>query len=208
MLNNFSIAWNNLYKNHQSQYLTGSVTIVEEDDKAKNKSLTVNVTEAVSFPSKDFNSYDMFSAFTDRNCDGVLLVLNSDGTYDMLFIEMKSRFSTTEVFKAKGQIVETFAKIQSLLRMMKEYASLPIKRVYGVIETKALDEDQENWWSKQQYLPDEELQFGELLLKYIAIDAPTCCKEELNMPSTMKFTIIFSEDDNYVVNYTDISVHL
>ena len=44
MLNNFSIAWNNLYKNHQSQYLTGSVTIVEEDDKAKNKSLTVNAT--------------------------------------------------------------------------------------------------------------------------------------------------------------------
>lgn len=41
MLNKFSAAWNELYKGHPSEYLTGSVTIIEEEEGAKNKTLTV-----------------------------------------------------------------------------------------------------------------------------------------------------------------------
>ena len=146
----------------------------------------------------------MFGALTDRNCDGTLLIANPDGSCDLLYVEMKSRFSRQEVFKAKKQIVETCTKMQSLLQMMKDYAALPIKRVYGVIETMKLDDDQEVWWLKQQMLPDENLQFSELLLKYKTIQAPTQCKDELNMPSTMTFSILLSDNDHYTVSYSDI----
>ena len=88
---------------------------------------------------------------------------------------------------------------------MKDYSLLPIKRVYGIIETKKLDDNQEDWWLKQQMLPEEDLQFGERLLKYQTIQAPTRCKQELNMPATMTFRILLSDDDNYTVSYSDIS---
>lgn len=204
MLNEFSAAWNELYKDHPSEYLTGSVTIAEEDEEAKNKTLTVNCSEVVSFPSKHFNGYDMFGALTDRSCDGVLLIANPDSTFDLLYVEMKSRFSLQEVYKAKKQIVETCTKMRSLLQMMKDYYLLPIKRVYGVIETKKLDDNQEDWWLKQQMLPEEDLQFGERLLKHETIQAPTQCKQELNMPATMTFRILLSDDENFTVSYSDI----
>ncbi len=204
MLSEFSDAWNSLYKDHPSQYLMGGVTVVEEGEQAKNKAFTINGSEMVSFPSKHFNGYDLFGALTDRNCDGAFLVSNSDGTYDMLYVEMKSRFSLQEIFRAKMQIVETRAKMQSLLQMMKDYVSLPIKRIFGVIETQKLDANQEDWWLKQQMLPDEDLQFGELLLKYDTVEAPTLCKAELNMPSEMTFKIVLSDDANYTVNYCEL----
>lgn len=206
MLNEFSSAWNALYKKHPSEYFKGSVTITEYDEDAKNKTLTINCSEVVSFPSKHFNCYDLFSALTDRNCDGVLLISNDDGTCDLIYVEMKSRFSLEEVFKAKTQIVDTCAKMQSLLHMMKDFSSLPIKRVYGVIETKSLDNNQEDWWLKQQMLPDEELQFGERLLKYSRVKAPTRYKQELNMPSEMTFKIVLSDNANYSVNYNKLSL--
>ena len=206
MLNEFSVAWNALYKEHPSEYFKGGVTITEYDEEAKNKTLTINCPEVVSFPSKHFNGYDMFSALTDRNCDGALLVGNDDGMCDLIYVEMKSRFSLQEIYKAKMQIVETCAKMQSLLYMMKDFTALPIKRVYGVIETKKLDDNQEDWWLKQQMLPDEELQFGERLLKYARVEAPTRYQQELNMPSEMTFKIVLSDDANYTVNYYELCV--
>ena len=207
MLNEFSAAWNNIYKNHPSKYLKGSVTIVEKENngvEGKNKTLKICCPEVVSFPSKQFGTYDMFGALSDRNCDGVLLVENPDNTCDLIYIEMKSRFSVQEVFRAKKQIVETFIKMQSLLQMMKVFSSLTIKRVYGVIETKRLDDNQEVWWQKQQMLPDERMEFGERLLKHKTIQAPTQCNKELNMPMEMTFSIILSDSDNYTVNYSDL----
>lgn len=204
MLSSFCAAWNSLFSKHPSEYKIGGVTITEQEQSAKNKALTVNCSEAVSFPSKQFNGYDMFSALSESNCDGALLVSNEDGTYDMVYIEMKSRFSTDEVFKAKCQIVETYTKMQSLLRMMKDYATLSVKRVHGIIETQALDADQEVWWLKQQMLPEELLQFGERLLKHTEVKAPTRCQKELAMPAEMTFRILLSDDAHYTINYSDL----
>ena len=204
MLNKFCTDWNGLFKAHPSLYKKNSVTIIEKGTSAKNKQLTVNCTEVVSFPSKQFDAYDMFSALTNRNCDGVLLFSNEVGTYDLVFIEMKSRFSTQEVFEAKCQIVETYTKLQSLFRMMKTFYSLPIRRIFGVIETQKLDADQVVWWSKQQMLPEKDMQFGERLLKHPFIEAPTRCQNVLNMPDKMTFRILLSDDANYTVDYTDL----
>jgi hypothetical protein len=204
MLNSFSTDWNGLFKTHPSLYSKDSVTIIEKGATAKNKKMTVNCTEVVSFPSKQFDGYDMFSALTNRNSDGAFLFLNEFRTYDLVFIEMKSRFSTQEVFEAKCQIVETYAKLQSLFQMMKAYKSLPIQRIYGVIETQELDADQMVWWSKQQMLPEKDMQFGERLLKCSFIEAPTRCSNTLNMPDKMTFRILLSNDADYTIDYSDL----
>ena len=205
MLSDFCNSWNALYKDHVAHYFAGSMTIVEKSTTAKNKTLTVNCPEAVSFPSKHFDGYDMFSALGNRNCDGAFLVANGEGSYDLLYIEMKSRFDSKEVFEAKCQIVETSAKMQSVLQMLQPFGNIPIRKIYGVIETKQLDADQENFWLKLQMLPDSQLDFGWLLIKYGIVKAPTRFNAELNMPKQMVFKIILSDNANYVVNYSDLS---
>ena len=204
MLNSFSAAWNSLYTKHPSEYKTGGVTITEKGREAKNKSLTVVCDEVVSFPSKQFDCYDLFSALTNRNCDSVLLIKNEEGSYDLVFVEMKSRFDSHECFEAKCQITETRAKIQSLFQMMKPYANLPIRKVYGVIEYQQLDEDQEDYWSKLQQMPDSELDFGWKLIKYGTVKGQTRFNTELNMPDTMTFRLLLSDNAHYSVYYSDL----
>ena len=204
MLKEFCKSWNAVYKSHRAEYHAGSVTIIEKGTQAKNKSLTLNCGEAVSFPSKQFDGYDMFSALTNSNCDGAFLMTNEEGTYDLVFIEMKSRFSSQEVFEAKNQISETRAKIKSLFQMITAFPPLPIRKVLGVIETKQLDKDQEDLWLKLQMLPDEKLDFGWKLFKYGVFEGKTHFDKELNMPSTMTFSILLSDNDHYTVSYSDI----
>lgn len=204
MLNSFSAAWNSLYTKHPSEYKTGGITITEKGSEAKNKSLTVVCDEVVSFPSKQFDCYDLFSALTNRNCDSVLLIKNEESSYDLVFVEMKSRFDSRECFEAKCQITETSAKMQSLFQMMQSYVTLPIRRVYGVIEYQQLDEDQENLWSKFQQLPDDSLDFGWKLFKYGTLKGQTRFNTELNMPDTMTFRLLLSDNAHYSVYYSDL----
>lgn len=204
MLSSFSAAWNSLFTKHPSEYKTGGVTITEKGIEAKNKSLTVVCDEVVSFPSKQFDCYDLFSALSKRNCDSVLLVKNNEDSYDLVYVEMKSRFDSHESFEAKCQIIETSAKIQSLFRMMKPYASLPIRKVFGVIEHQQLDADQVDYWSKLQQLPDSELDFGWKLIKYGSVKGPTFFKPELDMPAEMTFKLLLSDDAHYTVSYSDL----
>lgn len=205
MLNSFSAAWNKLFSKHQSKYMSGLVTITENDNAAKNKSLTIVCEEAVSFPSKQFDCYDLFSALTYRNCDSVLLIKNDEDSYDLVYIEMKSRFDSHECFEAKCQISETGAKMQSLFRMMKPYASLPIRKVFGVIEHLQLDEDQEDLWSKMQQLPDNSLDFGWKLIKYGTVTSKTKLNPFFDMPDMMTFKILLSDDAHYSINYSELS---
>lgn len=204
MLSKFSTAWNSLYTKHPSEYKIGAVTIVEKGKSAKNKSLTVVCSEVVSFPSKQFDCYDLFSALSNRNCDSVLLVKNDEGTYDLVYIEMKSRFDSRECLEAKCQITETSAKMQSLFRMMRPYVGLPIRKVFGVIEYKQLDDDQEDLWSKMQQLPDESLDFGWKLIKYGTLKGQTHFNPEIDMPSEMTFRMLLSDAGHYTVQYKDL----
>ena len=84
MLKQFCESWNRVYKDHKAKHHIGSVTIEEKGKQAKNKSLTLNCGEAVSFPAKQFDGYDMFNALTNSNCDGAFLVTNDEGTYDLV----------------------------------------------------------------------------------------------------------------------------
>jgi len=204
MLNSFSADWNSLYAKHPCEYKKGGVTITEKGTDAKNKSLTVTCAEAISFPSKQFDCFDLFSSLTNRNCDSVLLVKNDEGSYDLVYIEMKSRFDSHECFEAKCQIAETSAKMQTLFRMMKSFATLPIRKVYGVIEHKQLDADQADYRLKLQQLPDSELDFGWKLIKYGTVNGKTLFKPALDMPDSMTFIILLSDKSHFTVDYSEI----
>ena len=204
MLNNICKSWNTLFTAHPSDLFVGSVTITEKGIDAKNKSLTIVCPEVVAFPSKQFDCFDLFSALSNRNCDSVLLVRNDEGSFDLVYVEMKSRFDSRECFEAKRQITETSAKIHSLFQMMKLYHALPIRKVYGVIEYQQLDGDQENLWLKMQQLPDDSLDFGWKLIKYGTLEGKTLFDQEMNMPSTMIFTILLSDKAHFTIDYSDI----
>ena len=88
--------------------------------------------------------------------------------------------------------------------MIKKFSTLPIRSVLGLIETKQLDADQEDLWSKIQQLPDGELNFGWKLIKYGVVEGKTHFDNELDMPSTMEFRIILSDNDHYILSYSDI----
>lgn len=205
VLSDFCNSWNALYKNHPASYHQGCVTIEETGAEAKNKTFTVNCTEAVCFPSKQFDGYDMFGALKQRNCDGAFLIATEEGLYDLLYVEMKSRFASIEVFEAKCQIVETRSKMKSLLQMLKTFADISIRRIVGVIETCQLDCDQEDLWLKMQLLPNSKLDFGWKLIKYGTLLSPTHCNPNLNMPSEMQFRLVLSDNANYTVDYSDLS---
>lgn len=204
MLSSFCVAWNSLYSKHPSEYKTGSITIIEKDNNAKNKSLTVICDEAISFPSKQLDCYDLFSALTNKNCDGALLIKNEEGSYDFVYLEMKSRFDSRECFEAKCQITESRAKMKSMFMMMKRFAMLPIRKIIGVIEYQQLDQDQENLWLKVQQLPDDRLDFGWKLIKYGMFNCQTHYNNEMNMPDTMTFILLLSDNADITVNYSDI----
>lgn len=208
MLNSICSDWNQLYIQHPAVFCHDSVTIVEKGNATKNKtnkSITVLCRDVVSFPSKELNQFDLFSACSNKNCDGALLCKSEDNTYGLVFIEMKSRYDTKKVHEAKCQIVESRMKMKPLLKMLSSFNKVAIKSVLGIIVTLELDEDQKNWWSKRQLLNDSDLEFGEKLLKYGRIESPTECKDVLNFPENMYFRIVFSDKEDFSVDYHDLA---
>lgn len=199
MLNNIFVNWNSIYKHHQSNLCRKSVDIVENGVDAKLKKLTIAVPEAISFPSKDFSAFDLFGALSNKNCDGAFLVHNADSTYDLIFVEMKSRFSTDEIYDAKNQIIESRIKLKVLLEILPNTSKLSIRDIYGIIATKELDDDQKNLWSKQQMLPDAKLNFGWRLVKYRNYDAPVLYDNRFNLPQMMNFRLFFSDSQNLLL---------
>jgi hypothetical protein len=196
MLNNILDNWNKTFKTHPSVLYHNSVDVIESEENAKLKKITINVHEAISFPSKEFCSFDLFGSLSNKNCDGALLIHNLDNTYDLVFVEMKSTFSTDEVFKAKKQIVESRIKLQALFGILTNLNKFPIRKTYGIITTLSLDDDQKNYWSKLQMLPDEKLDFGWVLVKYSNYDAPVLYDNRFRLPQTMNFQLYFSDHQN------------
>lgn len=196
MLNNILTNWNKTFKNHLSVLNHDSVEITESTPNAKLKELTIEIPEAILFPTKDFDAFDLFGSLSNKNCDGAIMVHNLDNTYDLVFVEMKSKFSTKEVFDAKEQIIESRIKLQVLLNSLSTHNGYPIRSAYGIIITLKLDDDQRNLWSKLQMLPDEKLDFGWKLVKYKSLNAPVLYDDRFNLPQTMDFRLHFSDSQN------------
>ena len=199
-LNEIANNWNNVYINHQTQVYDNSVEIVEPEGSAKIKKVIIDkIPQAISFPTREFCGYSLFDSLSNRNCDGAIMLKNDDGTYDILFFELKSTFDTAEIFRAKKQIIESRIKLTSLLNMLAyNNGQLQIKNIRGYITSLELNMDQLDYWSKLQMESDENLDFGWLLYKYGEIEASTQCDNRycrFCIPQKMNFTLLLSDKE-------------
>lgn len=204
-LNEIANNWNKVYINHHTQVYDNSVEIVESDNLAKIKKVIIDkIPQAISFPTREFCEYSLFDSLSNKNCDGAIMLKNDDGTYDILFFELKSTFDTEELFKAKKQIIESSIKLTSLLNMLSyNNGRLQIKNIRGYITSLELNTDQLDYWSKEQMKADDKLNFGWLLYKYGEIDAPTQCDNNycrFNIPQQMNFTLLISDKETINVS--------
>ena len=127
--------WNKLYsKSCYKASLINSVFIVPETGKnARFKKLTIRgMHDTVVFPVSSVGCETRLDSMKEK-CDAIALYENSDGTYSLLLIEMKSGFDTDKLFYARTQIQQSAVKIMSLLSSIKEYRKLRIFP-YGIIK--------------------------------------------------------------------------
>lgn len=155
MLNKIVEEWNTLYKKHPVRRCQGNYVLDEDERNAQLRHLTINGVDAIDIPSKKMDTFNCFGAFTNGNCDGILLIKNSDGTCDLVFLEMKSKYSTEEIFGAKNQIIESLKKVNILLNNLYSYDKIHIKRVYGIIACIKPDLDALDWIKQQTNLPED-----------------------------------------------------
>ncbi|MBQ8703967.1 MAG: hypothetical protein IJ524_06295 [Bacteroidales bacterium] len=131
------------------------------------------------------------------------MIKNDDETYDILLFELKSTFSTQELFDAKKQIIESRLKLTSLLNILAINEQIQIKNIRGYITSLKLNLDQQNLWSKLQMKTDDNLDFGWKLYKYRKIDVPTQCDKDyggFSIPNMMNFNLLLSDNDTITLN--------
>lgn len=185
MLDKIVEEWNTLYKNHPVKRCQGSYVLDEDGCNAQLRHLKIDGIDAIDIPSKKMDKFNCFGALTNENCDGILLIMNSDGTYDLVFLEMKSKYSTVEIFEAKNQIIESLQKVCILLNNLNSYDKLHIRRMFGIIACLKPNYNALDWIKQQTYLPEDKWKIHWLGLKLhvdgnVAIDTrslPTWYKD-------------------------------
>lgn len=163
MLQQICDNWNALYAtkkdDHKAKVVKGEVDIHEPQQKGGCLTdLKFEVTEAIEFPSRRFESYTAWDSLSEKNCDGAFLIKSSDGKYDLVLIELKSKFDTKDIYEAKEQIVESLIKLNILLKSSKFFSTISIRKIVGLIVSKEPTQvDQLNWLGKMIMLEESKL---------------------------------------------------
>lgn len=201
--------WNKLYsKSCYKASLINSVFIVPETDKnARFKKLTIRgMHDTVVFPVSSVGCETRLGSMKEK-CDAIALYENSDGTYSLLLIEMKSGFDTDKLFYARTQIQQSAVKIMSLLSSIKEYRKLRIFP-YGIIVSLAPNSDCEDYLSKISMLSPEEQGNDRFALNLYAnngrgavvINEDNGSIEQEALPFPFSFHYYASEGEELVIN--------
>lgn len=148
MLSNVASEWNLIFQNHKLNTKTNSISIVENDPGSKFKKLTININKALDIPTRDFSQFDLFEGLSNQNCDGGVISKNDDGTFDIVFIELKSGFDSDKLCEAKNQIIESYIKMNILMSTIPLYNNIIIRNRYGIIVSLEPDVKKINWIDK------------------------------------------------------------
>lgn len=153
--------WNALYasKNdnhsHEATREFGDFNVIESEDGAKLNRLTIKDIDGISFPSKKLDSFDCWGALTNRNSDGAFLVKSKSGEYHLVLCEMKSRYDTEQIVKARTQIIETVKKLNILLNNLDSFHKTNVKTTSGIIICNTPDDKQLMFIKNMSQLPEE-----------------------------------------------------
>ena len=161
--------WNTLYANkdysHEASREIGKCTIDETDGDPKLKSLIIDNLDGISFPAKVMDSFTCWDAVNEMNCDGAFLVKEKSDEYNLVFCEMKSKYDTKKISRARGQIIETAKKLNILLNNLDSFHDADIKSTYGIIACNAPDDKQLMWIKNMAQLPEAELGHHKFAIK-------------------------------------------
>lgn len=147
MLKRINDEWNLLYgimkdKNHthipqnQTHLKTGELEIAELINANRSgclQNVTFIVPESLSFPTPKFDSFNMWNAFSNENCDGAILYRASGEKFDLAFVELKSGYDSDNIWKAGKQIKVSVQKMFLLLGCIPSWEELEINKIYGII---------------------------------------------------------------------------
>lgn len=153
MIEDFLSNWNSLYKTHKASIVEGSAKVHEYDEGAHFTDLDIIVGKAITFPSREFDSFSLFDAISNKNCDGAFLIEREENLFDLVLIELKSSFDTKRLFDAKEQIISSLPKINVLLSVLKDHPDLTIRKSYGIIVSLSPTDEQLNWIKGKSMLP-------------------------------------------------------
>lgn len=153
--------WNTVYAskndNHSHEVTReyGNFNIIESDGGAKLNRLTIKDIDGISFPSKTLESFDCWGALTNRNSDGAFLVKNKSGEFHLVLCEMKSKYDTEQIVKARAQIIETVKKLNILLNNLDSFHKTNVKTTSGIIVCNTPDDKQLMFIKNMSQLPEE-----------------------------------------------------
>ena len=69
-LNEISNNWNSVYINHQTHVYDNSIEIIENEKAAKIKKVIIdNISQAISFPTRDFCKFSLVESLSIKNCE-------------------------------------------------------------------------------------------------------------------------------------------
>lgn len=93
MIDNILSDWNSTFASHKCRLFAKSVVLHEFAKDAKFTDLTIKLAKAISLPSRQYDGFNHWGCFGNKNCDGVYLVEVGD-KYDLvLFSDTDIRFS-------------------------------------------------------------------------------------------------------------------
>lgn len=201
--------WNKIYSKdcYKASLIDSVLPVLETDKNARFKKLIIKeIRETVVFPVLSVSCETRLDSMKEK-CDAIALYENSDGTYSLLLIEMKSGFDTQKLFYARTQIQQSAVKIMSLLSSIKEYRKLQISP-YGIIVSLAPNSDREDYLSKISMLPPEEQGNERFALNLYAnsgrdavvINEDNGSIEQESLPFPFPFRYYASEGEELVIN--------
>lgn len=144
--------WNALYVRHKAVVCLGTISIFESDRQAKMRNLDIQC-DAVSLPSRELSGFNFWNALSNKNCDGAVVVDRGKDSCDLVLCELKSSFSTQELWDAKVQIVDSLIKFKILLSTLP--SSDVIKNAYGIVVSIQPTTEKLQWIKSMSMLPRE-----------------------------------------------------
>lgn len=132
---------------------------------------------------KNFSSFFNLSDsdnFFKKDCDGILLFDDEQGSKNIVLCELKSTFDTTDLYTAYKQIVSSFVKICALMYFLPNFNKTDLK-AKGFIFTKPKNTQFLRDLSKKKMLSEPETR-EEVFVRNICAEEPPYVVTPKNCP--------------------------
>lgn len=198
--------FNKVFPKFKMTDVAGTASVIEQsnEDNGKFRELEFTDVHGVSF-CKDFASKITSIAKSGgndglllKNCDGIH-VFEYNGEKFLMLSELKSKYSTQDIVKAKDQLIGTYLNLIAVLSVMQGF-NINEYRIFGLIASYKPTEETKSAISKFE---DLQSAFAIRLYSECRYFMPEKrCKKFYNPLNVGDFTIVYIPVENHVDKYT------